>query len=71
MVSKNVFPYFISINSKLNRLNAIKIPHYVKDYETALREINENFANKNYDISKYNLPLEIVNELNNYLKYVF
>ena len=70
MVSKNVFPYFININGKLNRLNEMKIPDYVKEYEPVLKEINDNFANKNYDISKYNLPLEIVNELNNYLKYV-
>jgi acyl-[acyl carrier protein]--UDP-N-acetylglucosamine O-acyltransferase len=70
MVSKNVFPYFININGKLNRLNEMKIPHYVKEHEHVLREINENFKNKNYDIDKYNLPSEMMNSLKKYLKYI-
>ena len=67
MVSKNVFPYYININNKCHRLNEIKIPENVKDYDNILREINQNILNKNYDLTNYELPMNILNDLNLYI----
>jgi UDP-N-acetylglucosamine acyltransferase len=63
MVTKNVFPYYININNKIHRLNKAKTPEYINNYDNYLREIQENFKNKNFDLSSYDLPLEIVNDL--------
>jgi hypothetical protein len=63
MVTKNVFPYYININNRLQRLNEIKIPGYIKNLDSCLREIQENFNNKNYDVSNYTLPKEVINDL--------
>lgn len=64
MVSKNIFPYYININNKIHRLNAAKTPEKVLMYDTCLREIQQNFDNKKYDLSNYELPVEIIDELN-------
>jgi len=63
MVTKNVFPYYININNRLHRLNEIKIPDYIKNLDTCLREIQGNFNNNNYDLSNYTLPKEVINDL--------
>lgn len=67
MVSKNIFPYYININRKIHRLNKSKIPEHVLNYDDALREIKQNFDDKNYDLSNYELPLDILNILNTYI----
>ena len=64
MVSKDIFPYYININNKIHRLNTIKNPEHLNNYDNCLREINSNFINKNYDLNKYDLPINIINELN-------
>jgi acyl-[acyl carrier protein]--UDP-N-acetylglucosamine O-acyltransferase len=67
-IVKNVFPYYININNKLHRLNEQKIPKYIKEYDTTLKEINENYIVKKYDTSKFNLSQEIDDILCEYLK---
>jgi UDP-N-acetylglucosamine acyltransferase len=62
-VTKHVPPYFISINNKLHRLNNKKNPHYVNDYELALRKI----YNKEITYENENIPIEIKNALNEYM----
>jgi acyl-[acyl carrier protein]--UDP-N-acetylglucosamine O-acyltransferase len=67
-VVKNVFPYYININNKINRLNEKKIPNSIKQYDCVLKEINENYILKKYDISKFKLSNEISHVLFEYLK---
>lgn len=64
MVSKNIFPYYININNKIQRLNTAKTPEKVLMYDTCLREIQQNLDNKQYDLSNYELPVDIIDELN-------
>lgn len=63
MVTKNVFPYYININNKIHRLNKVKIPEHVNIFDECLREIEENAKNKNFDLSSYDLPIDIKEEL--------
>lgn len=63
MVSKNVFPYYITINNKIHRLNEMKIPDYVKNYDDELINISKQIEMKNYDLSNYNIPENIKNDL--------
>lgn len=63
MVTKNVFPYYININNKSHRLNNVKIPECVKKLDIPLREIEENFTNKNYDLTKYDIPYDVLSDL--------
>jgi UDP-N-acetylglucosamine acyltransferase len=63
MVTKHVFPYYININNKSHRLNSAKITETVKSLDSCLREIQENFKKKDYDLTKYDLPIEIANDL--------
>lgn len=63
-VTKDIFPYYININNKIYRLNKIKIPEYINDLDDCLREIEFNFQNKNYDLSNYELPIDVLNDLN-------
>jgi UDP-N-acetylglucosamine acyltransferase len=63
MVTKHVFPYYISINNKINRLNINKLHEDILNYDVQLREIETNIKNKIYDIDKYNLPNNIKDEL--------
>ena len=66
MVSKHVFPYYININNKITRLNKIKIPIEIIEFDKIdeiLKEIYNNFINKNFDILKYHLSDEIKNVL--------
>lgn len=64
MVTKDIFPYYININNKIHRLNKIKIPEFINDLDDLLREIQFNFQNKNYDLSNYHLPMDVINDLN-------
>lgn len=64
MVTKNIFPYYININNKIHRLNKIKIPEYVINYDNCLKEIYQNFINKNYSLSNYTLPEDMIDVLN-------
>lgn len=63
-VTKDIFPYYININNKIHRLNKIKIPEFINDLDDCLREIQFNFQNKNYDLSNYGLPMDVINDLN-------
>jgi UDP-N-acetylglucosamine acyltransferase len=63
-VTKNVFPYYININNKPHRLNEIKIPNYIKPFESYFSKIQENFKNKHYDLTQYNIQNEIIDDLN-------
>jgi len=63
MVSKHVFPYYITINNKLHRLNSAKLPPDVLQYDIFLKEIYANFQEKNYEIDKYNLSSSIKDDL--------
>ena len=54
-ITKHVFPYYINIDNKLHRLNEKKIHDDIKKYDSELREINNNFISKNYNISNYKL----------------
>jgi UDP-N-acetylglucosamine acyltransferase len=63
MVSKHVFPYYITINNKLHRLNTAKLPPDVITYDIYLQEIHSNFKSGDYEIEKYNLSSSIKNEL--------
>jgi UDP-N-acetylglucosamine acyltransferase len=67
MVTKNVFPYYININNKSHRLNEIKLPEHIKNIDSCLMEIQDNFTKKNYDLSFYNLPNDVINDLNLYI----
>lgn len=67
MVTKNVFPYYINISNKIHRLNKIKIPEYVLEYDETLKEIQRNFENKNCDLSNYDLPIDIKNVLESFI----
>jgi acyl-[acyl carrier protein]--UDP-N-acetylglucosamine O-acyltransferase len=62
LVVKNVFPYYVYINNKITRLNMIKIPEYVKENETIVEKIANNYYNK-LDINFDNYPIEIINDL--------
>jgi len=65
MVTKDVFPYYININNKINRLNIAKISPDVLNYDTQLREIQSNIQKGIiYDIDKYGLSSKIKDELN-------
>ena len=64
MVTKNVFPYYININNKIHRLNKIKIPEHIINYDSFLKEIQQNIENKNYDLDNYKLPKDIIDVLN-------
>ena len=67
MITKNVFPYYININNKIHRFNEVKIPNEILPYDTTLRIINENFKNSNYNYKNYDLPVEIKDNLNEYI----
>lgn len=65
MVTKDVFPYYITINNKINRLNIAKISPDVLNYDTQLRGIQSNIQKGIiYDIDKYDIPIEIKDVLN-------
>ena len=70
IVTKNIFPYYISINNKLHRLNEKKIGQNFKQYDNVFRQINDNFIIKNYDIDNYDLPEDVKDILNNYIKFI-
>jgi hypothetical protein len=55
MVTKDVFPYYITINNKINRLNTAKTPSEIVNYDAQLREIHANIQNGVYDIDKYDI----------------
>ena len=63
-ITKDIFPYYININNKIHRLNKAKIPEYINELDNCLREIQNNFQNKNYDLSNYHLPTDVKNDLN-------
>lgn len=63
MVTKDVFPYYITINNKINRLNTAKTPSEIVNHDTQLREIHANIQNGVYDIDKYDLSSKIKEEL--------
>jgi UDP-N-acetylglucosamine acyltransferase len=67
-ITKNVFPYYININNKLHRLNVSKIPNWISEYDSILKEINSNFLEKNYNLNKYNLPDELHETIHEYVK---
>ena len=59
-LTKNVFPYYININNKSTRLNTKKIDDItIIENDTKLKEIYNNFLNKNYDLSNYDLYYKI------------
>lgn len=62
-ISKPVFPYFININNKIHRINKLKTSTEIDEYESILKEINDNFLNKDYNLDKYELPKNIHEEL--------
>jgi len=64
MVTKDVFPYYININNKINRLNIAKISNDILNYDNQLREIHSSIQNGIYDIDKYNISIEIKDVLN-------
>jgi acyl-[acyl carrier protein]--UDP-N-acetylglucosamine O-acyltransferase len=63
MVTKDVFPYYITINNKINRPNTAKIPSEIVNYDTQLREIHANIKNGLYDIDRFDLSSNIKEEL--------
>ena len=68
IIAKHCFPYYININNKIHRLNDKKNPENLLEYEQFFREINSNINKKNYCIEKYNLPDNILNNINEYIK---
>jgi len=64
MVTKDVFPYYININNKINRLNTAKTPSEIVNYDVQLREIQNSIQNGLYNIDKYDIPIEIKDVLN-------
>jgi len=69
-ITKHVFPYYININNKIHRLNEKKIcDDDIKKYDLELREINNNFISKNYNISNYKLSNEINEVLCEYIQH--
>jgi len=70
-ITKHVFPYFITINNKLHRLNQKKIPSYVDEsHDNMLREINNKIKTGNYDNCYDNLEVnsDILNDINLFKK---
>jgi UDP-N-acetylglucosamine acyltransferase len=65
-ITKDVFPYFININNNITRLNTIKIPYYIKNYEKILLKMANNYYN-NVDLKLDNLPIEIIKDLDIFL----
>jgi UDP-N-acetylglucosamine acyltransferase len=63
MVTKNVFPYYINIDNRPHRLNNVKISENVKSLDNILRQIQEGFINKDFDLTIYELPSEVTNDL--------
>jgi phage-related protein len=63
MVTKDVFPYYITINNKINRLNIAKISQDVLNYDSELKEIQKNIQNPDFDLDNYDLSKEIMNVL--------
>jgi acyl-[acyl carrier protein]--UDP-N-acetylglucosamine O-acyltransferase len=67
MITKNVFPYYINISNKIHRLNKVKLPEHILNYDQTLREIQHNFENKSYELDKYDLPIDIKNVLETFI----
>jgi UDP-N-acetylglucosamine acyltransferase len=63
MVTKDVFPYYININNKINRLNIAKISNDILNYDSELKEIQKNIQNPDFDLDNYDLSKEIMNVL--------
>ena len=51
MYAKDVFPFFVSIGSKITRLNLHRLPPNFLQYEAVLKEEYEKFLNKDYSIN--------------------
>jgi len=69
-VTKNAFPYFITIHNKIHRLNFKKVPEYILKYEDELKNIyNDVLRRHKYDSNKYLLDDKIKSTLNNYFTY--
>lgn len=58
-ITKNVFPFFVNINNEIKRINTKKTSEDIVKYEQILRDINELFSSKKYDISGYDIPEDI------------
>jgi UDP-N-acetylglucosamine acyltransferase len=69
-ITKHVFPYYININNKLHRLNEIKIPCNIKNYDLVLQEINHNFNLKNFNTSSYKLDEEIDITMREFIRHI-
>lgn len=75
IASHNVFPYFIYFNQKYLRLNKVKIPVNIEidKYENDIRNLITELKNNNCDIElvkKYNLPLDIEKDINEFLNLI-
>ena len=66
-ITKHVFPYFITINNKLHRLNKKKLPDYINDnHDVICREINNKIKKNLFDncYDGFDLNLNIINDIN-------
>lgn len=68
MITKNVFPYFVNIQSKIHRLNKLKTPDIVNDNENNLRKISEEFYDNKLDLSNYELPENLKKDIELFVK---
>jgi|688.fasta_scaffold793569_1 UDP-N-acetylglucosamine acyltransferase len=68
MTTKNVFPYFVNISNKIQRINKMKTSGIVNDNEIILRKISEDFYNKNLDLNNYKIPETIKNDIELFIK---
>jgi acyl-[acyl carrier protein]--UDP-N-acetylglucosamine O-acyltransferase len=68
MITKNVFPYFVNIQSKIHRLNKLKTPDIVNDNENNLRKISQEFYDNKLDINNYELPENIKKDIELFVK---
>ena len=66
-ITKHVFPYYITINNKIHRLNDAKNSKNIINYEPQLKHIYANVQNGIYDLNQYELSLEINKELQIYI----
>jgi acyl-[acyl carrier protein]--UDP-N-acetylglucosamine O-acyltransferase len=54
-ITKNVFPYFINIDNKISKINKVKLPEKILQYENELRTIADEYykGNKNFYLDDF------------------
>ena len=66
-VTKHVFPYYITINNKLIRLNKKNIKSEMECYDKELKEIQKHIHTDDFNINNFNISDEIKENILDFL----